>query len=68
MFVSTIQLDVGTGDKVTYDSINAAFFAQQIPEENIPEGRPLVCGDHCGVIPVQCDPPENFVPEGFCED
>lgn len=58
-------------DPVTYSREEVPpvpFIGVPIPTDLIPEGTPELCADQiCGGITAQCDPPEGFPAEGFCE-
>ena len=62
-----IALDSG-GEPFEYPPGNTTFFAQGIPTESIPEGVPAVCGDLCGEVTAQCNPPEDYPGETFFAD
>jgi len=58
---------MGAGDKsYELDGEAASFEADFVPPELVPAGTPRVCGDLCGDVPAQCDPPEGFPGHGFC--
>lgn len=42
------------------------FLGRFIPAEQVPQGVPSLCGDLCGAITVQCEPPEGFPGDAFC--
>jgi len=65
-----ITLFAGTTDPLEYEyeaggtTIDAADY---VSPDLVPEGAPSVCGDLCGVVTAQCEPPEGFPGEDFCE-
>jgi len=48
---------------------STALIADRVPEDRIPAGHPVVCGDLCGaVIDGLCEPPEGFPDQTHCAD
>lgn len=64
---SSINLDSGNGNPYDFPAGGTTFEAIYAPPDICPAGRPDVCGDLCGAVQVQCDPPLDFPGEGFCE-
>ena len=50
-----------------YEGGTAPFEADFVPTDLVPAGTPDVCGKLCGDVPSQCNPPEDFPGEGFCD-
>lgn len=64
---SGIVLDTGGGEPFTYDAGNTTVSVTYLPDELRPEGFSTLCDDNlCGAVTVQCDPPADFPPAGFC--
>lgn len=61
-----LTMEVG-GKPVEYEPGSTAFLGTYVPPEKEPVGVPKVCGNVCGVVPVQCNPPTSFPPPGLCE-
>ncbi|MBN1947984.1 MAG: hypothetical protein JW797_20115 [Bradymonadales bacterium] len=58
---------VRTGDiEFSYGSGSNSFVGQYAPPDIVPEGVPQICGDLCGAVTSQCNPPDDFPPDGFC--
>lgn len=62
-----IEIDFGF-KVVPYEAGNTTFDASQIPDGLDPPGMPAICGEPCGIVPIQCNVPEEFPPPGFCDD
>ncbi len=62
-----IEIDFGA-NVTSYPAGGTTFDASQIPEGDVPEGTPTICGNPCGSVPDQCVPPADFPPVGFCDD
>lgn len=63
-----IELSNGSNEPFRYPSGTTTFNADWIPPEVIPEGNPEICGEPCGIVPIQCNPPADFPPAGYCDD
>ena len=51
-----------------YDGGTTTFIGRYAPEEVVPEGAPDICNDICGAVVLgQCDPPNGFPPDEFCQ-
>jgi len=64
---SALTLEIG-GEPVDYEAGSSAFVGHFVPTEDKPAGMPSVCGDLCGAVPVQCNPPTDFPPPGVCAE
>ena len=62
---SSVTLTVGE-TATEYGAGNPTFVATYVPEEKVPAGAPALCGDLCGVVPQQCEPPDDFPGTEFC--
>ena len=60
-------LILNLGEPFSYKAGNANFYAEQIPADKVPADTPRVCGDLCGGVTAQCDPPAGFPGDGFCD-
>lgn len=58
-------LDSG-GEPTEFDAAVNNFFADQVPIKYVTEKFPRICGDLCGDVPMQCEPPTDFPGQGFC--
>ncbi len=65
---SGVLLQNGMLDPFQYDPGSTTFEALFVPEADVPTGTPSVCGDVCGIVPKQCDPPEGWPGPGYCEE
>jgi len=65
---SGVVLRNGALDPFQYDAGSTTFEAIHVLPEDVPTGTPSVCGDLCGVVPSQCDPPEAFPGDAYCTD
>lgn len=54
-------------DGFAYPAGHAAFLADLVPEAQIPEGTPALCGALCGGVIGACEPPQDFPPAVLCE-
>ncbi len=63
----TISYSGVTIPGVTTDPGNTSFVADLLATEHTPEALPSMCGDLCGGITNECDPPEGYPGEGWCE-
>lgn len=61
-----ITLNPGEGE-ANYPAGNKSFTADRAPDVLVPDGAPRVCGDLCGDVPQQCEPPFDFPGAGICE-
>lgn len=52
---------------VTTPPGNTSFVADLFADEFKPQGLPSMCGDLCGEITSQCNPPEDYPGDGWCE-
>lgn len=64
---SGILLDSGGGEPFEYPPGNTGFFMDKVPLDKIPSEAPRMCGALCGDITAQCNPPEGYPGEEFCE-
>jgi len=62
---SGITLNPGDGE-ANYPAGNKSFAANRVPEALVPAGAPQVCGDLCGAVSAQCEPPFDFPGVGMC--
>jgi hypothetical protein len=62
---SGITLNPGDGES-NYAAGNTSFTAERSPDDLVPEGTPEVCGDLCGAITAQCEPPFDFPGDSMC--
>ena len=66
--LSYAGLTLLTGDSsFDYDPGTTTFTADFVPADKTPANAPDMCGEICGGVTAQCNPPANFPPEGFCE-
>jgi len=63
---SKVTLDLDT--PTDYEAGNTPFYMTKLKPEQIPEGVPRVCGDLCGKVQQQCEPPADFPPDAFCSE
>jgi hypothetical protein len=61
-------LDSGGSEPTEFDAAVNSFFADRVPVEYVTEDYPRVCGDLCGAVPKQCNPPIHFPGDGFCPE
>ncbi len=64
--ISFEKLTLDAGEPFDYPAGNAPFAMTQLHGEKIPENIPRLCGDLCGGVTVQCNPPEGFPGAPFC--
>ena len=62
---SGITLNPGDGE-ANYPAGNTSFTAERAPDDLVPEGTPRVCGDLCGGVTAQCEPPFDFPGDAMC--
>lgn len=62
---SGITLNPGDGE-ASYPAGNTSFTAERSPDGLVPDGTPRVCGDLCGGITAQCEPPFDFPGDAMC--
>jgi hypothetical protein len=62
---SGITLNPGEGE-ANYPAGNTSFTADRSPDQLVPEGTPEVCGDPCGAVTAQCEPPFDFPGDAMC--
>ena len=55
------------GKPAEHEGGTAPFEADFVPPLLVPAGTPNVCGELCGSVPSQCNPPADFPGEGFCD-
>ena len=65
---SGVLLQNGMLDPFQYDPGSTTFEGLYVPEGDVPTGTPSVCGDVCGVVPKQCEQPEDWPGDGYCEE
>lgn len=53
-------------DGFDYPAGNAAFVSDRVPDDQVPEGTPQLCGELCGAVTGACHPPDDFPPADFC--
>ena len=51
---------------IEYEGGSQDLVGIYIKPEEVPEDHPLVCGDQCGAIIGECDPPANFPDDDVC--
>ena len=64
----SILMDSGSGSPFEFPAGTTTFEARWNDPSVMPEGTPEVCGSLCGAATAQCNPPDDFPGEGFCED
>lgn len=62
---SGITLNPGESE-ANYPAGNTSFTADRAPDALVPEGTPRVCGDLCGGVTAQCEPPFDFPGDAMC--
>ncbi len=67
MSFETFGIDVDGQAPFDYPPGSTTFVARWYERDEMPPGSPTICGSLCGDVPQQCDPPEGFPGEGFCE-
>ena len=66
--VSFSGLTLNPGEnEANYPAGNKAFTADRAPDDLVPDGTPRVCGDLCGAVTAQCEPPFDFPGDAMCE-
>ena len=63
---SGLVLDTGNGEPFDYPAGNAPFAAEQVPDALVPEQMPRLCGDLCGTVTAQCNPPADWPSLELC--
>lgn len=58
-----LSIATGGGPEFDYEAATTTFVADFVPDDLIPEGAPVVCGDQCGAVTGVCDVPEGFAAE-----
>lgn len=49
-----------------FEAGTVTFKGRSIPAADLPDGAPEVCGNLCGALTAQCNPPADFPAEGMC--
>jgi len=62
---SGITLNPGDGEADS-PAGNKSFTADRAPDALVPAGTPRVCGNLCGAVSGQCEPPFDFPGVGMC--
>ena len=62
---SGLTLNPGENE-ASYPAGNTSFTAARAPDSLVPEGTPRVCGDLCGAVTAQCEPPFDFPGDAMC--
>ncbi len=66
--VSFSGLTLNPGEtESSYPAGTKNFTADRAPDSLVPDGTPRVCGDLCGAVTTQCEPPFDFPGETMCE-
>ncbi len=66
MSFSSVELANGVSEPFSFPAGSTTITGIWVAPEDIPENSPTVCGDQCGAVTAQCEPPEGFN-EGFCD-
>ena len=51
---------------IEYEGGSQDLVGLYVKPEEVPENHPLVCGDQCGAIIGECEPPEDFPDDDVC--
>ncbi|MBT9558757.1 MAG: hypothetical protein IV100_22185 [Myxococcales bacterium] len=64
--ISFANLILDTGEPFEYGSGNAPFAMTLLPKDLITDKVPRLCGNLCGGVTVQCEPPADYPGEEYC--
>lgn len=66
MSFETFRIDVDGAEPYEYPPGSTTFVARWFEDSEMPAGSPTICGDMCGAVTAQCEPPEGFPGDGYC--
>jgi hypothetical protein len=67
MSFSELVLNPDFNGGYVYPAGQTSFDSLRIPDADVPEGAPRVCGDLCGAVISQCEPPDDFPDPTICQ-